>query len=51
MSHPSKLQILEQALKSGYKNYLYFIATESPYVNIDRVSARVQKGGLCQWYH
>ena len=45
MSHVSKLEILKQALDAGYRNYLYFIATDSVQINIDRVKERVRKGG------
>lgn len=45
MSHASKLETLQQALDAGYKNYLYFIATDSVHINIDRVRERVSKGG------
>lgn len=44
-SHPSKLQIIDMARKSGYKIYLYFIGTESPLMNIERVNDRIMKGG------
>lgn len=45
MSHKSKLEILDLASQNGYKNYLYFICTASPKINIDRVKSRVKKGG------
>ncbi|MEP6795465.1 MAG: zeta toxin family protein [Saprospiraceae bacterium] len=45
MSHKSKIEIMEYARSNGYKNYLYFIATDSPEINIERVRERVQKGG------
>lgn len=45
MSHESKIEVLDLASHNGYKNYLYFICTESPKINIDRVNSRVQKGG------
>lgn len=45
MSHVSKIDFLKLARKSGYKNYLYFIATESPLINVARVHQRVQLGG------
>lgn len=44
-SHPSKLALMEKARRSGYKVYLYFVATESPLLNIDRVKTRVKQGG------
>lgn len=45
MSHKSKVQFLKNTLKSGYKNYLYYISTESHVINIERVKQRVKLGG------
>lgn len=45
MSHPSKVKLLEQAQRFGYRTYLYFIATDDPEINISRVKTRVQRGG------
>ncbi|WP_210516823.1 hypothetical protein [Hymenobacter terricola] len=45
MSHRSKLEFLQLAATTGYRTYLYYIATETPAVNVDRVSNRVSKGG------
>lgn len=45
MSHPSKLEILKKAQEGGFKNYLYFISTESVDINMQRVVERVEKGG------
>jgi predicted ABC-type ATPase len=45
MSHPSKLDIFDLAVKNGYKVYLYFICTAVPDINIARVRQRVQQGG------
>ena len=45
MSHPSKLDLLRLAAAQGYRTYLYFIATETPAVNVGRVENRVSKGG------
>lgn len=44
-SHPSKLDIMRTARAAGYKVYLYFIATNSPELNKDRVRTRVKLGG------
>ena len=44
-SHESKLDIMRQAKEQGYKVYLYFVSTESPVINIERVEARKRKGG------
>ena len=45
MSHPSKLDILKLANQKNYRNYLYFICTQSPALNVERVQHRVAKGG------
>ena len=45
MSHPSKVVVLEQAQKLGYRTYLYYIATEDPEINLSRVRSRVKRGG------
>lgn len=45
MSHSSKIDLLIQSEKKNYKNYLYFISTESPIINVERVEQRVKKGG------
>jgi predicted ABC-type ATPase len=44
-SHQSKLDIMKRASERGYKVYLYFVSTESPEINIYRVSVRTDKGG------
>lgn len=44
-SHPSKLDIMRQAAEAGYKVYLYFVSTDSPDINKNRVATRVQKNG------
>ena len=43
-SHESKLDIMQRAKDAGYKVYLYFVSTETPEINIDRVGIRVKKG-------
>lgn len=45
MSHHSKLEMFKAAASAGFKNYLYFISTESPDINVNRVEERVRKGG------
>lgn len=45
LSHPSKLKLLEQAKKKGYKIYLYFVFTNDWHLNIERVKLRVKQGG------
>jgi predicted ABC-type ATPase len=44
-SHPSKLDIMQEAVRNGYKVYLYFVSTKSPEINKFRVLARKAKGG------
>ncbi|MBA4387955.1 MAG: hypothetical protein C0404_08230 [Verrucomicrobia bacterium] len=44
-SHPSKVAELEQAAKRGYRVYLYFVSTDTPAINCDRVEQRVKMGG------
>lgn len=45
MSHPSKADFLRRAVIAGYRTYLYFVATQDPYLNVDRVRRRVGLGG------
>lgn len=45
MSHKSKLDLLLQAKENGYRIYLYFIATEDPEININRVTIRIKQDG------
>ena len=44
-SHPSKLELVREARAKGYFIRLFFICTESPRINIDRVADRYSKGG------
>lgn len=45
MSSRDKVDFLEKARQSGYRNYLYFVATDDPLINISRVEHRVKTGG------
>ncbi len=45
MSHSGKIDFLKAAKKKEYKTYLYFIATDDPEININRVQNRIKKGG------
>lgn len=45
MSHPSKIDFLKFAVTKGYRIYLYFIATEDPEININRVKIRTAQNG------
>lgn len=44
-SHPGKVEALRHAKARGFRTYLYFVATESPALNIGRVRQRTQSGG------
>jgi predicted ABC-type ATPase len=45
MSHPDKIKFLKVAKNSGYRVYLYFVSTEDPEININRVNIRVAQKG------
>jgi hypothetical protein len=45
MSHPSKVAELQQARAAGYEIHVYFLATENPSINVQRVGIRVAAGG------
>jgi predicted ABC-type ATPase len=45
MSHPSKIETLKISKERGYRNYLYFISTDSVEINKSRVLERVLSGG------
>lgn len=45
MSFPDKIKFFEESRKKGYKVYLYFIATNDPEININRVNLRVAQNG------
>jgi predicted ABC-type ATPase len=45
MSHKSKMDFMQKAIESGYRVYLYFIATEDPEINLNRVNVRVAQNG------
>lgn len=45
MSHVSKIEALETARAAGFRVALYFVATESPSLNVARVAQRVLLGG------
>lgn len=44
-SHESKLDFMKKAKEMGYKVYFYFLATDDPLININRVDIRVEKHG------
>ena len=45
MSHPSKIDILMRAKAAGFFVQLYFVATDDPQTNVERVALRVAQGG------
>lgn len=45
LSDKGKLTEIENAKQHGYRIYLYFVCTEDPDINVDRVANRVAKGG------
>jgi predicted ABC-type ATPase len=45
MSSPDKVEFLCKAQQSGFRTYLYFVATEDPEINVSRVAYRVATGG------
>ncbi|HEV8061858.1 MAG TPA: hypothetical protein VGP68_18410 [Gemmataceae bacterium] len=45
MSSPDKVELLREAQALGFRTYLYFISTEDPAINLDRVRNRVADGG------
>jgi predicted ABC-type ATPase len=45
MSSGDKVEFLRTAHSLGYRNYLYYVATEDPEINVARVQARVALGG------
>lgn len=45
MSHPNKIDFFARARATGYRTYFYFIATDSPSLNIRRVENRSALGG------
>ncbi|QMW02014.1 zeta toxin family protein [Spirosoma foliorum] len=45
MSSADKLQTLRRAQAVGFRNYLYYVATEDPLINIARIRHRVRTGG------
>ena len=44
-SHPAKVDILKNAQAAGFRTYMYFVATEDPQVNLNRIKVRVKSGG------
>lgn len=36
---------MKEARQRGYRVYLYFVATDDPEINLDRVRGRIMQGG------
>ncbi|EKB9387806.1 zeta toxin family protein [Pseudomonas aeruginosa] len=58
MSSGDKVAFMRRAQELGYRTYLYFVATDNPNININRVANRVDDGGhnvpadkIVQRYH
>jgi predicted ABC-type ATPase len=45
MSSADKIDLLRQAGREGFRTYLYYVATEDPEINVQRVAYRVSQGG------
>ncbi|MEY4564274.1 MAG: hypothetical protein RLZZ618_3551 [Pseudomonadota bacterium] len=45
MSSRDKVDFMREARARGYRVYLYFVATDDPDINLDRVQRRVLQGG------
>lgn len=45
MSSRDKVDFMKEARQRGYRVYLYFVATDDPAINVDRVRRRVKLGG------
>jgi predicted ABC-type ATPase len=45
MSSADKIELLEEGLTLGFRSYLYYICTDSPTINRERVASRVSQGG------
>jgi predicted ABC-type ATPase len=45
MSSRDKVEFMKEARSRGYRVYLYFVATDDPEINLDRVRRRVMLGG------
>ncbi|MDX1644898.1 MAG: hypothetical protein R3244_11130, partial [Thermoanaerobaculia bacterium] len=45
MSHHSKIEFMQRANEARYSCYLYYVCTEDPLINAERVKMREQEGG------
>lgn len=44
-SHPSHLDFIKKAKECGYTVFFYYISTDSPDINVQRVRKRISQGG------
>jgi predicted ABC-type ATPase len=44
MSSPDKVDFMALARAHGFRTYLYFVATDDPEINVERVNNRVRRG-------
>ena len=45
MSSPDKIELLKIARSNQFRTYMYFVATDGPDINIERIRSRVADGG------
>jgi predicted ABC-type ATPase len=45
MSSGDKVELLDEARARGFRTYLYYVCTDSPLINRERVAIRVAQGG------
>jgi predicted ABC-type ATPase len=45
LSGKTYVRRIQQAKKNGFKVFMYYLFTESPWLNVDRISGRVEEGG------
>lgn len=45
MSSSDKLDVFRRAREAGFRTYLYYIATDDPAINVERVGYRIKTGG------
>ena len=45
MSHSGKIDFLKKARENGFRVYLYYVATDDPDININRVKVRIEQDG------
>jgi predicted ABC-type ATPase len=45
MSHPDRVELMEEARRRGYRTYLYYVCTDSVSINAERIESRFKQGG------